>query len=234
MKEQIQQYKDKFEALSLRERGIVIVAVIGVLYMGWNTFLWQPVKKENQKQVKQIKKWHGQIEDIDKKISVVSTSMTKSEDADVMSRIDNLKSEIQNINAIKKDITVGFIRPAQMPEVLKGLLKKEPGLTLVRLDSLGAESLFPQKQAATEAEGSPKEGDTAKTTSMPSPKIYKHGVILEFKGDYKSTVSYLRNLESLPWKFYWDGVGYEVLEYPEALVTVNVFTLSLDKGWIGV
>ena len=29
-------------------------------------------------------------------------------------------------------------------------------------------------------------------------------------------------------------IGYEVLEHPQARITVNVFTLSLDKGWIGV
>ena len=234
MKQQIQQYRDKFEALSLRERGIVVLAVLGILYTMWSMAIMNPMQKTHKKQVKEITKWQGQISDIDSKINAVSVSMTKKDDSDVLSRINNLKNEIQNISAIKKDITVGFIRPSQMSEVLRGLLRKEPGLELVRFESLEVASLFPQEDENKKVSQGQEGAAENKIEKIAAPKIYKHGAILEFKGDYTSTVNYLRSLESLPWKFYWDGVGYEVLKHPKALVTINVFTLSLDKGWIGV
>ena len=40
--------------------------------------------------------------------------------------------------------------------------------------------------------------------------------------------------ESLSWKIFWDDIKFEVDEYPNAIITITVHTISLDKGWIGV
>lgn len=243
IQQRYQHWRDRFELLSVRERAIIVFAVLAGLYTMWNITVMTPVHKKQQTLITEINKWQSQIKSIDNKITQITQAMTGAGEAGSMLRIKKLKDEIVKINQIKKDITVGFIRPEQMAEVLKGLLKKEPGLKLVRMQSLGVESLFPvadkqgksgkqntsvAKQMVAEVKVDPSEKQLMK------PEVYKHGIVLEFRGDYVSTVNYLQNLEALPWKFYWDGMAYEVQEYPYAMVTVNVFTLSLDKDWIGV
>jgi len=64
--------------------------------------------------------------------------------------------------------------------------------------------------------------------------IYKHGIVLELVGGYSSTLRYLKNFESLPWKFYWDAVRYEVLAYPKARISILINTISLDEEWVRV
>lgn len=66
------------------------------------------------------------------------------------------------------------------------------------------------------------------------PQIYKHGIMLELVGDYAATLRYLKNLEDLPWNFYWDAVRYEVTEYPKAKIRILVNTISLEKDWVRV
>jgi len=44
----------------------------------------------------------------------------------------------------------------------------------------------------------------------------------------------MRELESLEWRFFWDNLEYEVIEYPRGLITFTLYTISLDKDWIGV
>lgn len=245
MKQKIQHWRDRFEALSVRERAIIVFAIIAGLYTTWNLAVMAPIHKQQKKVLSQISQWQRQIKDIDSKINMITSNMTGNGETGSLLRIKNLKNEISKINQIKKDMTVGFIRPGQMADVLKGLLKKEPGLKLVRLQSLGVEPLFPAEQKSEankrKAKASQVKSDTqaqtaatAAETKTTGPEVYKHGIVLEFQGNYVSTVNYLQSLEALPWKFYWDGMAYEVLEYPKAQVTVNVFTLSLDKGWIGV
>ena len=46
-------------------------------------------------------------------------------------------------------------------------------------------------------------------------------------------MNYLQKLEQLPWKFYWQHFDYEVQQYPRALITLNIYTLSTSKWWIG-
>jgi MSHA biogenesis protein MshJ len=243
MIQRLQQIRERFDALSVRERLMVFAAVLAVSGTLWNLVVWKPIVKHQQNSVELIKGWQSRVKNIDRKISLISSNMTDAGQSGAMIRIKHLKDEIRSINEIKKDITVGFIRPKQIADVLKGILKKEPGLKLVRLQSLGVEPLFSKReeknkksvrQNASQTPPLDSSKEVKKSGLSTKPDIYKHGILLEFQGDYISTVNYLKKLESLPWKFYWDGMGYEVLEYPEALITINVFTLSLEKGWIGV
>jgi MSHA biogenesis protein MshJ len=157
-----------------------------------------------------------------------------------MRRIEQLKSEISDINQRQKALAVSFIRPGQMVDVLKGLLATERGLQLTKLQSQAVQPLIrrmPEPQAPG-AIAKPQSVEKAleKDDDKPAtlPEVYKHGLEIVFQGNYNSTLSYLRKLEQLPWKFYWEEVVYEVLDYPKAQIMVRIHTLSLDKGWISV
>jgi MSHA biogenesis protein MshJ len=50
---------------------------------------------------------------------------------------------------------------------------------------------------------------------------------LHLEGSYLATLRYLRALEALPWEFFWDGLHFEVIEYPTARVRLDIHTLGL-------
>lgn len=58
------------------------------------------------------------------------------------------------------------------------------------------------------------------------PGVYKHSVELSIEGGYFAVLDYLKALENMPWQFYWEGMDYVVDDYPNAKVTLEVFTLS--------
>lgn len=238
-------WKDRFEALSLRERALFVVSVIAVLYIAWDMVLMDGIRAQQKQSVIQIKKWQKQISDIDGRIQIVTTMLGGKKQNNAMQRIEALKSELGNINRRQKALAVGFIRPGQMVDVLKGLLASESGLKLTHLQSQPVESLLKQRATAvtttavTTTKGATPRAESAPQTEVdrnaaPLPEVYKHGLEIVFHGNYSSTLSYLKKLEQLPWKFYWDEVEYEVLEYPKAKIMVRIHTLSLDKGWISV
>jgi len=99
---------------------------------------------------------------------------------------------------------------------------------LTKLESLGAEPLFPVEENEDKTENEKNQKRTQR------PEIYKHGMRIVFEGDYFKTLKYLQALETMPWRLYWDNVEYHVTEYPKASVAITVHTLSLDEGWIGV
>jgi MSHA biogenesis protein MshJ len=101
-----------------------------------------------------------------------------------------------------------FVPPALMANALSDLLKQNNQLTLIKLETLPVK---PQP-----------------------PLIYQHGLELHFSGTYADTLAYLTALETMPWNFVWDGINYQVKDYPIAEITLRVHTLSLEKSWLDV
>ena len=99
------------------------------------------------------------------------------------------------------------------------------GLELVRLESLPAESLS-LSAVGTETEKSVFDGSV--------DQLYRHGFVLELRGGYEATLRYLRAVEEQPWQLFWDELHFEVLEYPQARVEIELHTLGQREGWIGV
>jgi MSHA biogenesis protein MshJ len=254
LKEKIQLWSERFEALSLRERLLFLGVILAVMYIGWDMVLMDRVRSQQKTVAIQVKKWRSQIADIDQRIQAVSASLNGSTQQQAIQRIESLKSEISEINQRQKALAVSFIRPRQMVDVLKGLLATEKGLQLTRLQSQAVQSLIgrapePRLPAHSQPHSQKKQQSTAPPKSQPKrqsevpsqqggtaalPEVYKHGLEIVFQGDYNSTLSYLRKLEQLPWKFYWEEVAYEVLDYPKAQILVRIHTLSLDRRWISV
>jgi MSHA biogenesis protein MshJ len=252
LKEKIHLWSERFEALSLRERALFLVSIIAILYIFWDMVLMERVQQQQKTAVIQMKKWQSQISDIDNRIQLASAAMSGDKQKQAMQRIERLKAEISDINKRQKALTVGFIRPQQMVDVLKGLLATERGLQLTRLQSQVVQPLIRRLPEPSSAASSVHKRRSANATQQPKksleenvlddnasstttlPEVYKHGLEIVFQGDYNSTLSYLRKLEQLPWKFYWEEVVYEVLDYPKAQILVRIHTLSLDKGWISV
>jgi MSHA biogenesis protein MshJ len=53
------------------------------------------------------------------------------------------------------------------------------------------------------------------------------------QGSYSDLLDYVSRLEKQPWQVYW-GRTVLAAEYPKVVVTLTLYTLSLDKSWLVV
>lgn len=268
MNEKLTLYAKKFEAFSIRERLMIIVAIVAIAYMAFDFVLLEPLKAEKSVAVESIKKWKLQIGDINQQVQAITATLNDVKSSNVDNEVVALKNKIDESNARMETLIYSFVRPRQMAEVLRNLLQQEQGLTLMRLQSqqvqpllsydsplfteagLGKQSTQVKQLLASYRDQLSNEqkasmGVAGNLANIPienkenniareSADIFRHGIEIEFYGDFNSTVSYLKAVEALPWRFYWDEVNYTVEEYPQALVKVVIYTLSLDRGWIDV
>jgi MSHA biogenesis protein MshJ len=51
---------------------------------------------------------------------------------------------------------------------------------------------------------------------------------------YDSLVAYLKRLDSLPWKVYWQALEYRVDKYPDGELVLEIFTISTREDMLGV
>lgn len=79
---------------------------------------------------------------------------------------------------------------------------------------------------------------TAKADNKPPEKqegpIFRHGVVLEVEGNYLDLMEYLVALEKLPQQVYWGNLKLDVKKHPRATMSVEIFTLSLDRKWLNL
>ncbi|MCG8426264.1 MAG: hypothetical protein MI754_02770 [Chromatiales bacterium] len=224
---QLKQYSDKFDGLSLRERALVLIAVLVVLHLAWNYGLWNPLNSEQKRLTEQSERAQADVKVLEMELKGLVMRSQNDPDKAIKAQIAQLKGQVDQLQERVERATDSLITPTQMARLLEELLVRNESLTLINLATLKSESILGQQ----ETEGMEKSKDQPEKIKT---NIYRHGFVLEFEGDYLATLDYLRELESLPWSFFWDGVSFEVDSYPTAKVRLLLHTLSLSEGWIGV
>lgn len=235
-REQIHKWMARFDALTLRERGLVALAVVAVLVVLWQALLIGPLDAQRERTNAAIAKQRQQVQALDMQAQALIERQRQNPDRANRARHARLRAQMAELDAQLRAKMHGLIAPAQMAKVLEQVLTRKTDLKLYRVQSLAAQPLL----TAAQRPGSASAAKADKTASAQAKGgagdagVYRHGLVIEFRGSYLSTLKYLHELDKLPWQFYWDSVELDVKHYPEATVTITVHTLSLDKDWIGV
>lgn len=221
LRDAINSLQVRIDALSLRERGILFLVVVLVLYLLWNAMLMAPLEARQKTLLSQITNLRNETTSLDQQAVAIIERHNQDPNAAERNQLAQLQRASAALEQQLKEAISGLIEPQQMAKVLEEVLVRQKGLTFVRIENLGAEPLLSKPQ--DEAQAAPAEAG-----------IYKHSMRLEMQGNFANTLAYLRTLEALPWHFRWDAVELTMLDYPTARVVVTVHTLSLQQGWLGV
>ena len=220
MNKQLQPLFDKFDALNERERiSVILLSAVAIIIIFIELFI-SPLNEKYAVIDKQISDLNTQTNQLESQVAVLKTKKNRDPDFQEKQKIKLLNEQLSNLNVRLKEKMHGLIEPKQMAKVLELVLAQNTDLKLQRVQSLGAEPLSPVK---------PKEGEKAEYLG-----IFRHGLQIEFKGSYLSTLKYLKALDDLPWNFYWDVLELNVEKYPTSNIVITVHTLSFHEGWIGV
>lgn len=211
---------EKFDTLGERERLSVLLLFIVAIVIFFIELLITPLGQKYEVVDKQISALQAQTSQLISQVAMLREKKISDPNFIEKQKIKLLNEQIANINIQLKKKMLGLIEPRQMAKVLEVVLTRNTDLKLQRIQSLGATPLAP----VNVKEGEPQE----------SLGVYRHGLQIEFKGSYLSTLKYLQALSELKWDFYWDVLELNVDKYPQSTITITVHTLSFHKGWIGV
>lgn len=223
----------RIDALSLRERGILFVTLLAALFMFAHKFLFAgllaeraQLERQNDARLHEIRAIHGQVERIVREAA-------QDPDAASRLRVTELRERLRAMEVSAADVTRGLVSPREMTKLVREMLARNRGLEVVKVENLPAEPLVP---AVTPA---PAKGEAgAKTATAPAPAangVYRHGMRVTLRGRYVEIVRYLQSLEGLTWKVLWSEARLEAEESsPLSRITLTVYTLGIDRGWIGI
>ena len=228
--EQLTNLRNKIDDLSLRERVAVFACVVVVMFFIWDLLLMQPLARQEKQFKTSIQQ--KQAEQFALNTQIADLVVQEQNDPDRKNREDlnRLRKELKEVESNVQASTQKLVTPENMAMILQTVLQQTRGLELVHVKGLGSEpvvkvTINPQAEEEEEKPAAP---------GSPIDNAYKHGLRIEFEGDYLTTLEYVKALEQLDWEFFWDSFEFEVIEYPRSRASINVFTLSLDEDWIGV
>lgn len=235
----LQQYYNQlnlfFNARNLRERILIAGLMAALIFNSWLYLLHDPLVFAHDKYSQQLAGLTQQIKATEVQYSILVKTRQVDPNRKVRQRLVLAQQHIDKLDEqlhLKMD---GLIKPTEMAKVLEQVLTQQTSLRFVRIQSLAAKPLIIPTEIPDD-ENNLATGTTAANTDFTNTAIgvYKHGIEMEFNGSYLETLGYLKQLQQLPWNFYWDDVLFDVVSYPKSRIIIRVHTLSLKEGWIGV
>lgn len=231
IREHIRELKERYKNMTRRQRafaylyGSLAIFVIGNLF-GINTLYDAVVKMQSQ-----IEQASTSLDAITSQTDLILAEVEGSVANPQSARSRELRENISKVDEKLKEYYSNLIPASQMSSILQEVLTSDTRLTLESIKTLPSVRILTYQSGAMSVfnEGSEK----AAAGQTPEKTLYRKGMDLIFRGGYFDTLDYLKRLESLEYRLFWDDLKYTVTEYPEATVTISVYTLSEEEGWIG-
>ncbi|MFZ5510121.1 MAG: type II secretion system protein GspM [Pseudomonadota bacterium] len=247
MKQLWQRYAGRYDALTRRERAMVLVAVLALIVVSAYVITLEPALARQGAAQRQIDQHQAELGNLRAQLKTIQE---QARDPDVANRrqLEVARRHIAEIDERLRRMETTLVPPQRMAALLEEMLRRNHALELVSLRNLPATGLLQSKDgAATKEPGTslalPAQAHGGDNGAQQDPEkvlaaydglLFKHGVEVTVTGGYGELLAYLAELEHMPQRMLWSSVKLTVEEYPRARLTFVVYTLSLDKAWLTV
>ena len=225
MKSFWQKLAGRYDALQLRERWLVAVAVLGgIVLIAYSVFVG-PAMNRAQLAERSVVEQRLQLSAVQAQMLALQSP---EQDPDVAARAElvKLKKQLSELAGRLAAMEGSLVAPQRMSGLLEDMIGRKTGLRLLSLKTLPVAPLIEKKPAADAAD---KPGDRL---AIASAGLFKHGVEIRLEGSYQELAAYLERLEQSRLKLIWSSVALSAEKYPKLVLTLTVYTLSLDRAWL--
>lgn len=222
----------KFDAMSQRERLMVALAGAAVVWFLADALLLSAGSRQNAGLKASIIEQRAESGRIAAQIKELQGRAASHPDVQAQARIKEIEQRIAAIDATLQSAAKQLVPPERMATLLEDLLKRNRRLQLLKMTTLPPTELL-GRDAASSGNARPDKG-AAEPGSLGENNIFKHGVELTLRGSYFDMLDYLTQIESLPWQMYWGRLKLDAREYRRPVLTLTLYTLSLDKIWLTI
>ena len=240
MKQQWQQFALKFDALSVRERIMVFGASAALLIFMVVYLFVNPQLAKRKALTDTIAQRQLAVAAIDAEMAQRMAAHAGDPNLQDRIRLERIRQEVQQMRHALQSTQNGLVAPERIVPMLQQLLKQQANLRLVSLATLPsgamgqgghvASKAAASASAAAPAGQSPADAEPAKAPAV----LYRHGVEIVLRGNYLDMVNYMDAVEAMPSHVFWGKLNMQVEQYPNATLSLTLYTLSLDEKWIAL
>lgn len=204
------EYEKKFMGLSLRERVLVALVGLSLIIAPCYFSVLDRNLIENEKLSFEIKNLEDDYKNKQDELLAWQLKVTQDPNEIMRRDIEKIEKDIALLDAVLNSETANLLDASEMTKVLTNILRTEKNIQILSVKSVQPEVLIKKDEA----------------------QLYKHGISMVVRGRYLDIMNYLSSLETLDKNFYWDSLELNVDKYPYSIVTIEIYTLSVNKDFI--
>jgi MSHA biogenesis protein MshJ len=241
MKARLKMIASRIDARTLRERVLLFVAVAAAIVFLLYWLFLNPLLARQTALNAQIAQQRDNIGGIDGDISRQLQAYEINPDAVARARLAVIETDTAQLASKLRAMQRGLVAPERIAGLLESILKTNGRLQLVSMKTLSvspiSDGAYPLKTKPARLEAAPVAEPVApaapeRLPMTPLELLYRHGVELTVRGNYLDMVNYMDALQAMPTQLFWGRAELAVEEYPNARLTLTLYTLSLDKKWM--
>ena len=216
------QMADRFDARQPRERVTVFVGSVAVILGCFYVLVLDRASLRYEQASKSLQQSEKMLSALREQELVLTQTTALSADAQVGKLIAKQRADNAAMREHMSTMNVPIVSPEKMRAVLSDLISAQKGLALTSIRSLQTEDLLADSSQASAPQ------------AASAQSLYRQGIEITVRGEYRALVEYLRQVEALPWKVQMDTVSLRSEGYPLSSMKIVLHTLSLERPWISL
>jgi MSHA biogenesis protein MshJ len=213
----------KLDGLALRERALILAALLFAMFMAVDTVALRPLRGRSTLAAEARSRLEDEGKTLDGRRSELEGALAQDPRRADRDELARLETELQDVDADLSRRTSELVSPRDMATLLSSVLGSQPAIHVDRLETLPAEPLVPAAPATGQG-----------PASALVDGFYRHTLRIELHATFHETLSFLAVLEKLPASVLWHRLEYRVEQYPRARVVLEIYTLGPREGSVGV
>ena len=215
-----------------RERVLILAAATAVTFMLMETLLVGPVYTARKRLIAETRNDQAEIGKLAGQVRTLTLARAADPNRALKSRLAELKDQETTLRSQIDSQAADLVSPDRMPAVLERILVNNARLQLIEIKTLPRVGIGAGKPQGAARQPSTQPGGAAPVEEQ--PEMYRHGVEISMRGSYLDLLAYLKKIESLPVRLFWDSVNLSAAAYPAVTMRLVVYTVSLEKVWLTV
>jgi MSHA biogenesis protein MshJ len=233
----------KIDDMSLRERAMIFAAAAFVVISLMQVTLLDPLWDRQKISSTQVVQQQEKMKELQAQEQSLLQAKRDDEHSPLRVRLAQLNQQLKEQDDYLQSRQGRLIAPDKIADLLKQVLNKDGKLQLVELKTLPVSLLIEKPQAvggaaqpaaANSQDGSLRQAQDGQKQPDTQKQIFRHGVSIKVRGGYLDLMRYVTALEKMPAQMFWGDVSLSVEKYPDAVFTLTVYTLSMNKTWLTV
>jgi MSHA biogenesis protein MshJ len=231
LKQQLSSLLKIVESRNQAEKLILLAVAIAAVSMVFLTYFYDPLAADIAGSRNKINTVNTQITSQQAGYAAKLAESLEDPDKFANDRLQVIMLQQQTLINEIANLAGDLITPNQMTAILGSVLGRQSGLELIRFEN---EEAKPLRSGLQNSGGTLNGTGSAGVSEQIAGQVYEHGLTIEFEGDFFNTLRYLKFLEEISGSFFWDSITFDQSEWPNALITLKIHTLSTEQGFIGV
>jgi MSHA biogenesis protein MshJ len=225
--------RSRYTAMPPRERLLLPAALCFAILVLGHLLLIEPARKAHRQLQQQHTQDSSDLLVAQTQLKVLRAKLLNP-DAELRAQLEALRRQTSSADDRFRELQGSLVPAQEMSTWLSSLMQAQRGLQLVGLRSLPVTSvaeLVNASKTSPTAGAAPTASSTAAPVASHDAWLYRHGIEVTVRGSYPELLAYLHTLERMPRRVYWGELRLNAQDSPAVVMTLTVYTLSVDKTW---